>query len=169
MRPVILSIGLFFFTALPVFALSVNDTAPVFSFRHSNGNFFHLSDFVGEKKKENIKGIILNFFSSTCKPCKNELPVLNSIVDEFDKKGIKVVIVGYQEDFERFEEMLTTLKVDKPLILSDRYGKVGEKYMVKGLPMIYFIVSDGKIKDIIHGELLNIEKVLRESAGKLLK
>lgn len=151
------------------YALSINDPAPLFSLRDSSGGFFHLSDYIGANKKEKVKGIIINFFSSTCKPCKNELPVLNSLVDELAKKGIKIVIVGYQEDFDRFDEMLTTLKVDKPLILSDRYGQVGKKYMVKGLPMTYFIGSDGKVKDIIRGELPEIEKVLKEKAGKLLK
>lgn len=84
------------------FALSINDPAPLFSLRDSNGDFFHLSDCVGAGKKESAKGIILNFFSSTCKPCKKELPVLNSLVDEFKAKGIKVAIIGHREDFDKF-------------------------------------------------------------------
>jgi len=35
--------------------------------------------------------------------------------------------------------------------------------------MTFFIGSDGKIKEIIPGELLDFEKALREKAGKLLK
>ena len=150
-------------------ALSINDPAPLFSLRDSSGSFFYLSDYVGTNKKGKVKGVIVNFFSSTCKPCKHELPVLNSLVDELAEKGIKVIIIGYQEDFDKFDEMLTTLKVDKLLILSDRYGQAGRKYMVRGLPMTFFIGSDGKIKDIIRGELPEIEKVLKEKAGKLLK
>lgn len=150
-------------------ALSINDPAPLFSLRDSSGIFFYLSDYIGANKKGKFKGIIINFFSSTCKPCKKELPVLNSLVDELAEKGIKVIIVAYQEDFDKFDEMLTTLKIDKPLILSDKYGRVGKKYMVRGLPMTYFIGSDGKIKDIIRGELPEIEKVLKKKAGKLLK
>lgn len=49
------------------------------------------------------------------------------------------------------------------------HGWVGRKYMVKGLPMTFFISSDGKIKDILPGERHDFEKALREKAGKLLK
>ncbi|MEK6581246.1 MAG: TlpA disulfide reductase family protein [Nitrospirota bacterium] len=150
-------------------ALEVNQDAPLFSLRDKNNEFFHLSDEVGPNKKGNPKGIILNFFSSTCIPCKRELPILNSLADELAKKKIKIVIVGYQEDMEKVLEFLEPLKVGKPLILADPHGWVGRKYFVKGLPMTYLISSDGKIKDIIPGELPNIEKVIREKAGKMLK
>ncbi|TAN44857.1 MAG: TlpA family protein disulfide reductase [Nitrospirae bacterium] len=155
--------------ASPALALKVGEDAPLFSLWDGTGSYFHLSDYIGEKKKEPVKGLILNFFSSTCGPCKNELPVLNSLVDEFEKKGIKIVIIGYKEDFDKFMDMLDKLKVDKPVILSDRHGKAGEKYGVYGLPHTVFIDSKGKVRDIIRGELPNIGKVLREKAKKLLK
>lgn len=151
------------------FALDINDIAPSFSLRDNNGKNFYLSDYIGAKKKEPVKGVIINFFASYCKPCKNELPVINRLIDEFRAKGIEVVIIGYSEDFDKIEEMLTPLKINKPIILSDKYGKVGEKYGVRGLPMTVFIGSDGRIKDFIRGELPDIEKVMLEKAGKLLK
>lgn len=70
---------------------------------------------------------------------------------------------------EKTLEFLETLKVDKPLIFADPHGWVGRKYSVKGLPMTFFISSDGKFKDIIPCELGNFEKVMKEKAGKLLK
>ena len=94
---------------------------------------------------------------------------MNSLVDEFGKKGIKIVIVGYGEDFDKINEMLSEIKVDKPIILSDVYSRIGAKYGVNRLPHTVLIGSDGKVKDIIRGELPNIEKVIREKAGKLLK
>ena len=158
-------------------ALNINDPAPLFSLRDGNNKYFHLSDYVNPSQsllakggsKGGVKGIILNFFASYCKPCKNELPVLNSLVDEFEKKGIKIVIIGYGEDFDKINEMLSEIKVDKPIILSDVYSRIGAKYGVNGLPHTVIIGSDGKVKDIIKGELPNIGKVLREKAGKLLK
>ena len=120
---------------------------------------------MGPKKKGHLRGIVLNFFSSTCVPCKRELPILDALADEFAKKKIKIVIVSYQEDMEKAAEFLEQLKVSKPLILADPHGWVGRKYSVKGLPMTFFISSDGKIKDIIPGELPDFEKVMR----KLLK
>lgn len=157
-------------------ALNINDTAPLFSLRDGDNKYFHLSDYItppnlplNKGRKGGVNGIILNFFASYCKPCKNELPVLNSLVDEFGKKGIKIVIVGYGEDFDKINEMLSEIKVDKPIILSDPYGKTGDKYGVYGLPVTVFIGSDSRVKCIIKGESPEMEKTLREKAGKLIK
>lgn len=159
------------------FALEINEDAPLFSLRDRSGKYFHLSDYItspniplNKERKDGIKtkGIILNFFASYCGPCKAELPILNSLTDEFSRKGIKIVIAGYGEDFNKIETFLSGLKVDKPIILSDIYSKVGRKYGVIGLPYTVIIGADGKIKDIIRGELPDIEKIIREKAGRLL-
>ena len=175
MQKILTALFIFAFVST-TYALEINQDAPLFSLRDKNNEFFHLSDNItppnlslNNGRKGEVKGIILNFFSSTCIPCKRELPILNTLADEFAKKKIKIVIVGYQEDMEKTLEFLEKLKVDKPLILADPHGWVGRKYFVKGLPMTFFISSDGKIKDIIPGELPDFERVLRQKAGKLLK
>jgi thiol-disulfide isomerase/thioredoxin len=154
--------------AFPVSAaLKPDDPAPDFSLRDSEGGDFHLSDTVGALKKENSKGVILGFFASWCAPCRKELPLINALTDELNKKGLKVVIVGYKEDFEEINELLQELKVDKPLVLSDRSGIVGEKYGVRFLPMTFFIGADGRVKDMIYGEIKDAAE-LRAGAAKLL-
>ncbi|MDP2863800.1 MAG: TlpA disulfide reductase family protein [Desulfobacterales bacterium] len=110
---------------------------------------------------------MVNFFASTCDPCRRELPALNSLVDEFALNNTKIVIIGYKEGFNEFMGMLEDLKVDKPVILSDPYGKAGKEYGVYGLPMTVFIGADGKVKEIVKGELTG--KALKEKAAKLLK
>lgn len=153
--------------AEPSFALSAKETAPPIALRDSSGQYFYLSDYTGSSAKKPVKGVIVNFFASTCDPCKKELPALNSLVDEFAKENIKVVIIGYKEGFEAFMSMLEDLKVNKPVILSDPYGKAGKEYGVYGLPMTVFIGVDGKMKEIVRGELT--KKTLKEKAAKVFK
>jgi len=155
------------FTGKPSFALSANDAAPPIALRDSSGKYFYLSDYTGPSAKKPAKGVIVNFFASTCEPCKKELPALNALVGEFDKKNIRVVIIGYKEGFDGFMGMLEDLKVAKPLILSDPYGKAGKEYGVYGLPMTVFIGADGKVKEIARGELTG--KALKEKAAKSFK
>lgn len=154
--------------ASPVFALEQNDDVPEFSLRDSKGNNFHLSDVAGAKGKKNGNGVVLSFFASWCVTCRSELPLIDSLVDELKGKGITVVLVGFKEDFNDIRPLLSDLKVNKPIVLSDRRGKVGEEYGVRFLPMTYIIGADGKVKHIIFGEIKNA-KELRESVGKLLK
>jgi peroxiredoxin len=148
------------------YPLTVNDKAPLFFLRDSEGGSFFLSDYIREPRKEKTNGIILSFFSSTCIPCKKELPVLNAMTDELKTKGVKIVVIGFKEDFDRITDFLSGLKVDKPTIMSDRYGKVGEKYGVRGLPTTFFIGPDGRIKEVILGELPDMENRFREKVRK---
>jgi peroxiredoxin len=168
MKQGILIVSLFFLLTAPAFAFKMNDPAPDFSLKDREGKDFKLSDVVGANSKEKAKGVILNFFASWCVPCRNELPILNSIVDDMKKKGVKVVLLGHLEDFDAIQGMLTELKVNKPLVLSDPSGKVGEEYGVRFLPVTFFIGGDGKLKYIIFGEIES-EKELREKADKLTK
>jgi thiol-disulfide isomerase/thioredoxin len=156
-----------FLTAEPSLALSVNGAAPPIALRDSKGTYFYMSDYIGSSAKKPAKGIIVNFFASTCDPCKKELPALNALVDEFELKSIKIVIIGYKEGFDAFMDMLDNLKVDKPVVLSDPYGKTGNEYGVYGLPMTVFIGADGKVKDISRGELTG--KAVKDKASKLFK
>ncbi len=149
-------------------ALKLDDTAPAFSLRDLDGKEFNLSDHAGATKKEKGNGVILSFFASWCTGCRNELPLVNSLVDELTGKGIKVVIVDVKEDVETIGAFLAQLKVDKPVVLMDRYGKAGDKYQVRFLPTTFFIGADGRVKDIIFGEIID-KRELMASVVKLLK
>jgi thiol-disulfide isomerase/thioredoxin len=149
-------------------ALKPGDVAPTFSLRDSEGKDFYLSDDVGAAKKGNGKGVILTFFASWCVPCRQELPVIDALADELTAKGVRVVLVGFKEDFDQINELLRELKVTKPLVICDRYGKVGEKYSVRFLPTTFFIGADGRIKDVIFGGIKDAAE-LKASAGKLMQ
>ena len=148
-------------------ALKPNDIAPAFSLRNAEGKDFYLGDYVGATRKERGNGIILGFFASWCIECRDELPLINSLVDELKGKGIKVVIVDVKEDFDSIGAFLSELKVKKPVVLSDRSGKTAEKYGVRFLPATFFIGADARVKHIIFGGIHDA-KELRAGAEKLL-
>jgi cytochrome c biogenesis protein CcmG, thiol:disulfide interchange protein DsbE len=150
----------------PVFALSLNDPAPDFSLRDVKGNVFSLVDVVGARKKEELHGVVLSFFATWCVPCRTELPLMNSLVDELQGKGVKVVLVGFKEKIDRISALLTDLRVDKPVVVNDQSGEVGEKYGVRFLPITFFIGGDGTVKHIIYGEITDAEEL--RAAAKLL-
>lgn len=156
-------------SASPAYAaLKLNADAPTFSLKDRTGNNFSLDDVVGVKSKTGSKGLILGFFASWCIPCRHELPLINSLVDELQARGVTIVLVDVKEDLDTISALLAELKVNKPLVLSDRFGKVSEAYSVRFLPATFFIGADGKVKDIIYGEIRD-EQELRGSAQKLFK
>ncbi len=157
---------LFLLTTPAMAGIRVNESAPLFSLKNLEGKEFNLADFVGATKKKPAQGVILSFFASWCAPCRNELPLINSLTDELSGKGITVVIVNVKEDEKTIRALLADLKVDKPQVLADRNGKVSEKYGVMFLPVTFFVGTDGKVKSVIYGEIEN-EKKLKESAAKI--
>jgi thiol-disulfide isomerase/thioredoxin len=149
------------------FALTKNDQAPLFSLRDTSGNFFFLNNYFGANRRTPVKGVIVNFFSTSCIPCRTELPILNRLVPEFEEKGIKVIIIGWNENIESVQKMLTGLKVDRPLILIDPYGKTGEKYGLRELPLTIVINGAGKVENILYGALPDFENTLKSALNKM--
>jgi thiol-disulfide isomerase/thioredoxin len=169
MKEYIIALFLVFFTAFPAHAaLRLNDSAPVFLLPDVSGGDFNLSDAVGATRKKNGHGVVLSFFASWCVPCRNELPLINSFVDELRSTGITVVLVDVKENNETINALLVELKVDKPVVVSDRDGRTADKFGVRFFPTTFFLNADGKVKDIIYGGI-NGEKELRQSVQKLLK
>jgi thiol-disulfide isomerase/thioredoxin len=169
LKQILIAVFLVFFTGSPsLAALRLDDSVPVFSLPDSSGNVFYLSDVVGSQKKKGGHGVILSFFASWCVPCRNELPLINSFVDELKNAGITVVLVDVKEDLKTVNAVLAELKVDKPVVVRDRDGRTTEQFEVRFFPTTFFIDADGKVKDVIYGGI-DGEKALRQSVQKLLK
>ena len=164
-----LVVSLFLLFCSPSFAaLKLNDSAPAFSLRDAAGKDVFLGDVLNAAAKEKKNGIIVSFFASWCVPCRQELPLLNSLADDLKEKGISIILVDVKEDFTTIHALLAELNVDKPVVLSDRAGKTAESFQVRFLPTTFFIGPDGKVKDMIFGEIKD-EAELWRSAGKLLQ
>ena len=133
--------------------LKVGDPAPTFYIRTLEEKNFFMSDTL-----KHYKPIILSFFATWCVPCREEIPVLDSVRQEFpDMKFYLVDVSGLNtngkamiEDSLMVAKMINFLKVDI-LVLMDIYGKTAEKYAVKELPTLIVIDPEGKISYIHTG------------------
>ena len=127
--------------------LKVGDPAPTFYIRTLEEKNFFMSDTL-----KHDKPIILSFFATWCVPCREEIPVLDSVRQEFpDMKFYLVDVSGLNtngkamiEDSLMVAKMINFLKVDI-LVLMDIYGKTAEKYAVKELPTLVVIDPNGII------------------------
>lgn len=122
-------------------------SAPTFfAFTIDNKPFF-LSD---EIKKE--KPIVLSFFATWCGPCRQEMPVLDSLSREFTDiefflVNVSNLVLGgtkLKEDPVKVRKMLEDLNVDLP-VLMDKYAMTAEKYGATTLPLLVIIDKKGNI------------------------
>ncbi|QBK25822.1 TlpA family protein disulfide reductase [Ureibacillus thermophilus] len=118
-----------------------------FKLKTINHGTIKLSDFKGKK-------ILLNFWTSWCPPCKEEMPQLNDFyVQEAKKLNVEILAVNITdqeispEDVNDFSE---EYQLQFPVLL-DEQGEVSKRYQVLTIPTSFIISEDGRIIEKIIG------------------
>ena len=118
--------------------------APDFTLTDVNGKEHKLSDYKG-------KDVILKFWATWCPPCKMTIPHLMKLRETVSEDKLAIMGLSYVSSYPpNTEEMIknytSTKQVNYPIIAvgSDGAGKVYDS--VQGLPTIFFIDAQGKIK-----------------------
>lgn len=120
----------------------------------------------GEKQLAEIAGVgtpvVLNFWSSTCAPCLNEMPALESVAKDL---GDKVTVLGInsQDTVESGKKMVAQTGVTYPNARDPR-GEISTAFGALALPRTVLIDGKGKIVATHNGELTvkKFVKLLRD-------
>lgn len=122
---------------------------PAFNFSLSklNGSSsVNLSDFKD-------KPVILNFWSSWCAPCREEMPFLQKTWAKHKDDGLIFIGIDVLDDTSSAIEFLESFNIDY-LNLSDKDGKTSSKFGVIALPATFFIDKKGNIVRQNYGPFL---------------
>lgn len=114
--------------------------APGFSLIAMGGEEVDLGKLTG-------KAVILQFWSTSCKACGDELAALQSIYSRANPDELAVIGINkddQQADADRFAK---ELGLTFPLLL-DREGRISNAYQVASLPVTVFIGKDGRISHV---------------------
>lgn len=105
-----------------------------------------------EKKLEDLldKPIILNFFSTSCGPCRAEMPDLNKIYSEYGEK-VNIVVITAGESKESIDEFKSELDLNMPIYLDDESNSTNVAYFIRFVPTTYLINQEGIIEKIVPG------------------
>ena len=125
------------FAAMDTRPLTDGIVAPAFSLKRLNGNETHLADYSGQV-------ILLNFWATWCMPCRQEMPAIELLWQQYREKGLVVVGVS-NDDIGKQKRVLTFIKkmnLSFPILLDDE-STVSNLYDVSGIPVSYLIGRDG--------------------------
>ena len=111
--------------------------APGFELRDTDGKLHRLSDYRG-------KTVILNFWTTWCPPCREEIPSMNRAWQQLQQEGVVMLGVNMGENEDTIFVFTADYPAEFPLLL-DRDGAVIAAWPVKGLPTTYIIAPDGTI------------------------
>ena len=87
--------------------------------------------------------ILVNFFASWCKPCRDEHVFIKKFSDE---KSLKIIGINYKDNPEKAIEWLKKLGNPYSNIAIDKKGKIAIDWGVYGIPETFIINSEGIIK-----------------------
>ena len=132
--------------ALTVPALAADPTgapAPQFTLTARSGANVSLAQYKGQV-------VMLNFWASWCGPCRQEMPLLESIYKQYHRMGFTLIGVNVEPDSNAANQWLKETPVSFP-ILYDKESKVSQMYDVAGMPSTVIIDRAGKVRVLHRG------------------
>ena len=133
--------------------------APNFALYNVNRTLEKLSDYRG-------KIVVVNFWASWCPYCLDEMPDFEKLSHVYAdtvvvlgiNRGEKETIV---EDYSH-----NKVKVSYPILL-DSNEDVSNVYVLKGMPVTYFIDQDGNIRNRYFGQITY--EIMEQEVKKILQ
>jgi cytochrome c biogenesis protein CcmG/thiol:disulfide interchange protein DsbE len=98
--------------------------------------------------------VLINFWASWCLPCREEMPAIQRVYEQYRDQGFVVLAVNLQEQDAHVAAFVDQLELTFP-ILMDRDGDIFDRYRIMALPSTFFVDRAGVIQDLAVGGLLS--------------
>jgi peroxiredoxin len=135
--------------------------APDFTLQSIDGQTVQLSALRG-------KSVVINYWVTWCVPCMTELPILDSIFQDYQDQGMMLLSVNgiEQDELTKVNETVNSLALTYPVLL-DKGDLLKQKYWIGGfVPTTFFIDDQGIIREILLGSASEAD--FREKIDNLL-
>lgn len=130
---------------------------------------FNLSSIAGSKTTlSELRGkvVLLNFWDTTCKPCRAEYPHLQRIQEEFKDKGLAVLMINLDEDTTKVKPFAEKYGFAARVLLKD--GAIQRAYGIGPIPHTVIVDRSGVIRFNEVGFTLDTPQVFRAEITSLL-
>lgn len=135
--------------------------APEFKVSTLDGEVMKLSEYEGQR-------VILNFWTTWCPPCKEEMPQLQKYFEEAAEKQNTVVLAmnmtDQEEGIAEVQQFVDKNELSFPILL-DETDDVSINYGILTIPTTFILDEDGFVEEQILGPIT--EEMLIEKLGKV--
>ena len=100
------------------------------------------------------KYVLIDFWASWCRPCRNEIPNVKRQYELYKDKGFEVISISIDRNAAQWKKALQEEKLQWPNFLSN---EVADQFKVKAVPTMYLVDTEGTIlaeNDDARGEKL---------------
>lgn len=124
--------------------------APIVVLKTLDGKDFYLRDYCGQprglRRRQERDVVVFSFFTSWCKNCKFEIPVLQQLASEMAGLPVKFYLINVGQPRDTVENYVFQNVVSLP-VLMDQYEVASKKYKVKELPTLVMIDKEGILRE----------------------
>ena len=138
----------------------IGGPAPDFTLKSDSGRNVKLSELRGQV-------VMVNFWATWCAPCREEMPLLNQLYEQYRKVGFTLLAVNIDDDPAKARAMARKLGVSFP-VLFDTDKRVSRLYDVAAMPSTLLIDRDGKLRYLHRGYVAGVEKKYQSQIRELL-
>ena len=123
-----------------------------FTAEHPDGSPASLSDYVGKGKY-----VLVDFWASWCGPCKDEIPNIKAVWNQYRSKGLDVLSVAVWDNPQATRDTARVYGVSWKQIVNAQSVPT-ELYGIEGIPHVILFGPDGTIlKRNLRGEQIAAE------------
>jgi peroxiredoxin len=143
-------------------AQSVGDAFPDFVLKDFSGHPVAWAQFRG-------RVVVLNLWMTTCPPCKNEMPMLQQLQNEYGNRGVTVIGISADDKASAAAKFAHKLKIQYTLLLDPilmTSDSEQQKFAFVGLPTTFIVDAKGIIRTKIIG--FTYKDDLRASLDQIL-
>jgi thiol-disulfide isomerase/thioredoxin len=115
---------------------AVGQPIPAISVKDAGGKEVSLQSLQG-------KPLLLDFWATWCKPCREALPTLEKLYDEYKDKGLVLLSLDQDEDPQKAADFWAKNKMPWPNYHLDR--QAGSKLPRHGIPYFVLVDASGKV------------------------
>lgn len=131
---------------------------------------FSLQDIKGQTVSldvalKNNKAVLLNFWATWCPPCREEIPELIRLQNEYGKSGFTVLGIDVGESPAKVSTFMNKMGMNYPVLL-DRDQAVAARYRIVGIPTSYLVSSEGKIIGEYHAATPDLFADVKKALNK---
>jgi peroxiredoxin len=140
---------------------ATGEAAPDFALKSTAGRNLRLKEMRGEV-------VLVNFWATWCGPCRQEMPHLNRLYEQYAKAGFTLLGVNIDDDPKAAAAMAARLGVTFPVLL-DSEKHVSRLYDVDTMPATLLIDRNGKVRYVHRGYQPGVETEYQSQVKELLK
>ncbi|MGC4377954.1 TlpA disulfide reductase family protein [Fictibacillus sp. Mic-4] len=121
--------------------LNPGNRAPNFTLTSLDGQKIALDDYRGKK-------VILNFWQTSCVPCRKEMPALQKYYKKYQAKDVEILAINLtynEKNRDDIESFVKEYDAWFPILL-DQNAEAVKKYEILSAPTSYIIDSKGIIQ-----------------------